>query len=161
MADDLSDSLDSLRYAVARPGTFTTNYPETTDDMLLQTLMDGFAEAQLMGLLGTYSVDEDGFVSPALTGGQVALVVLFAAVRFLRSELINRNTSVVYEAGSTHYETTQATNILRDILKALQVQKDAVTDALANGGTTGGAQAFYMADQYLARLWSSPVAVGW
>jgi hypothetical protein len=111
MADDLSDSLDSLRYAVARPGTFTTNYPETTDDMLLQTLMDGFAEAQLMGLLGTYSVDEDGFVSPALTGGQVALVVLFAAV--------------------------------------------------ANGGTTGGAQAFYMADQYLARLWSSPVAVGW
>jgi hypothetical protein len=142
MADDLSESLDSLRYLVARPGTF--------------------AEAHLEGLLLTYESDEDGIITPALSSGQVATVVLFAAVRFMRAELFNRNTSVTYKAGSADYETTQATNILRDILKALEAQKLRVINA---GASNGAGAAFYMADQYLARViddWS-PVHVitGW
>lgn len=160
MADDLTDSLDSLRYTVARPGLFATLYPETTDDMLTQVLCDGFAECQLMGLLSTYSVDEDGIVSGDLSGGQVAMVVLFASVRFIRAELLNRNTSVVYKAGSADYETTQATNILRDILKALQTQKDALITLLAVGGTGAAGTAFLMADQYLARICGTYAAIG-
>jgi hypothetical protein len=159
--DDLADATDSLRYLVARPGTFEDFYPETTDDMLIRVLIDGMAECQLMGLLLTNDSDDDGIVTPAISSGQAAMVTLFAAVRFLRAELINRNTQVVYEAGSTHYETTQATNILRDILKSLQTQKDAVI-ALIGAGT--GAAAFYMADQYLARIawdWHSDTVIGW
>lgn len=166
MADDLNDAIDSLRYMVARPGMFATLYPETTDDMILQVLLDGMAEAQMMGLLLQNTYTEDGFVSPSLAPGQVALVTLFAGVRFMRAELLNRNTSVVYEAGSAHYETTQATNILRDILKALETQKGTITAQLATGGTAFAGTAFYMADQYLARVWDSyhhagDVAVGW
>jgi hypothetical protein len=161
MADDLSESLDSLRFAVARPGTFTTFYPETTEDMLLQVLLDGMAEAQLEGLLLDYDADESGIVSPELTSGQVAVVVLFAALRFVRAELLNRNTSVVYKAGKADYETVQATNILRDIMKALQTQKDRVVTL---GAAAGAGAAFYMADQYLARIWDHGgqcEAVGW
>jgi hypothetical protein len=164
MADDLSDSLDSLRYLVARPGTFTTFYPETTDDMLLQVLVDGMAEAHLEGLLLDYESDEDGILTPALSSGQVALVTLFASIRFLRAELINRNTSVVYQAGSARYETTQATNILRDILKGLIAQKDRITEV---GASSGAGAAFYMADQYLTRAWANSgypgdvAVIGW
>jgi hypothetical protein len=118
MADDLSDSLDSLRYLVARPGTFTTFYPETTDDMLVSVLVDALAEAHLEGCCWTLPATRTASSPRPWPSGQVALVVLFAAVRFLRGELINRNTSVTYKAGSADYETTQATNILRDILKA-------------------------------------------
>lgn len=163
MADDLSDSLDSLRYLVARPGTFATFYPETTDDMLLQVLIDGMAEAQLEGLLLTYQSDEDGILTPELSSGQVALVVLFGAIRFLRAELINRNTSVIYQAGTARYETTQATNILRDILKGLIDQKNSV---ISVGASSGAGAAFYMADQYLSRAWDNfgypgNVMIGW
>jgi hypothetical protein len=158
--EELADAVDSLRYAVARPGTFADFYPETTDDMLLAVLIDGMAECQLEGLLLDYSADEDGILTPALSNGQAAMVTLFAALRFLRSELINRNTSVAYKAGSASYETTQATNILRDIMKALQAQKDRVVDL---GGSGGASSAFYMADQFLARLWDTgPLAyVSW
>ncbi len=160
--EDLADAVDSLRYLVARPGTFATFFPETTEDMLISVLLDGFAEAQLEGLLLDNVASDDGVIAPELDRGQAALVTIFAAVRFLRAELINRNTSVTYEAGKAHYETTQATNILRDILKALSGQKDRLVAAIG-GGLNGGGSAFYMADQYLARLVDTgdAVVVGW
>lgn len=166
MSDDLNDAIDSLRYTVARPGLFEILYPETTEDMLLQVLLDGMAEAQMVGCLLEYSYTEDGYVSPALSAGQTSLVTLFAAVRFIRAELLNRNTSVIYKAGSADYETVQATNILRDILAALTKQKDAIVTKLAEGGTAFAGTAFFMADQYLARVWDSyhaagEVASGW
>lgn len=149
MADDLSDSLDSLRFLVARPGTFSQFYPETTDEMVLQTLIDGLAEAHLMGLLMDTTSDEDGILNPPLASGQLALVLLFSAVRFLRSELINRNTTVRYKAGSAEYETSQGVNLLRDLLASLQKQLDKLID---NAEVAGGSAIFYMADQYLARV---------
>jgi hypothetical protein len=147
--DELADSVTSLKYLVARPGTFTAFYPETTDDMLLQVLIDGMAEAHLEGLLLTYDSDEDGLLDPALTSGQAALVVLFSAVRFLRAELLNRSTSVDYKAGTANYSATQATNILRDILKGLVAQRDATIRLMGSAGGAGAV--FAMADQYLAR----------
>lgn len=166
--DELADAVTSLQYLVARPGTFATFYPETTDAMVLQCLIDGMAEAHLEGLLLSYDADEDGVLTPALSSGQAALVTLFAAVRFIRAELLNRNTSVVYKAGSADYETTQATNILRDILKGLTGQRDKLIDAAAGGsGSDAGNVAFFMADQYLVRAWAPaylgglPAVVGW
>lgn len=161
--EDLGDAVDSVRFLVARPGTFEDTYPETTEDMLLQILIDSMAEAHLEGLLLTYESDADGILTPELSSGQSALIVLFAAIRFMRAELFNRNTQVVYKAGTAHYETTQATNILRDILKGLLAQKDRI---VAHGTVAGAGAAFFMADQYLARVWeinSSDVnvAVGW
>jgi hypothetical protein len=161
--EDLSEATESLKNLVARPGTFEIFYPETTDDMLAAVLMDGFAETQLEGLMADYAMDDDGFVTPEISRGQAALVALYAAVRFLRAELINRNTNEVYKAGSASYEYTQATNILRDILKGLLSQKDRVTAAIGAGGPGAAGAAFFMADQYLARQWeiTDPIAIGW
>ncbi len=145
----LADATDSVRFLVARPGTFGDFYPETTDDQVLGVLIDALGECHLEGLLMTYESDSDGLLTPELSSGQVATVVLFAAVRFMRAELFNRNTSVVYKAGTADYETTQATNILRDILKALEAQKLRV---IATGALSGGGAAFYMADQFLTRV---------
>jgi hypothetical protein len=151
MTAEMADLVESLRYLVARPGTFEQFYPETTDDALISCLCDGLAEAHLEGLLMAYDCDENGIVSPALSSGRAAVVVLFAGLRFIRSELLNRSEAVVYKAGSAVYEATQSTNILRDIMKALQAQKDRIVAKFADGGT-GGSSAFYMADQYLARV---------
>jgi hypothetical protein len=160
---DLSDSLDSLRYLIATPGTFTAAYPNTTDDMLLQVMMDGFAEAQLERIIpATYTMDEDGIVTPALTGGQIALVAIFASVRFLRVAFLNLNTAVTYKAGSAEYHTEQSGALLRDILADLRAQKDRLIAAAEGGtGSNAGNVAFFMADQYLARVCSGPLAVGW
>jgi hypothetical protein len=149
--DQLADAVDSLRFLVARPGTFTALYPETTDDMLLAVLIDGMAECQLEGLLLTYASDIDGLLTPALSNGQVAMVALFAAVRFIRAELLNRNTSVLYKGGTAEYQTSQSSNILRDILASLNAQKQRIIDT--SGGAGGADSAFYMADQYLGNLW--------
>lgn len=159
---DLSESLDSLRYLVAVPGGFTGSFPDTTEDMLIQVLSDAFAEAQLMGVFTQYEIDEDGIISPGLTPGEISLVTLFAAVRLMRSTLINTPMSVTYKAGSAEYSTTQSSSVLRDILADLIAQKKAILDLLADGGTAAGARAFYMADQYLARVCGyGEIVVGW
>ena len=159
--EELADAVDSLKYLVARPGTFGTLFPETTDDMLAALLLDGFAEAQLMGLLSDHVADEDGIVSPEIDSGQAALVTIFAAVRFLRAELINRNFEVTYKAGSAEYHTVQSSTLLRDILASLEGQKKTVIDT---GMLAGVSSAFYMADQYLARAYEmsgSAEVIGW
>lgn len=159
---DLSESLDSLRYLVAVPGGFASAFPDTDEQMLTQVLMDAFAEAQLMGVFTRHRIDEDGIVTPGLSPGEISLVTLFAGVRLMRSTLINTPMSVTYKAGSAEYSTTQSSSVLRDILADLIAQKKAILDLLATGGTTGGAQAFYMADQYLARVMGYGEAVaGW
>lgn len=170
MADtdtDLSESVTSFEYLVAVPGTFAATYPDTTDDMVTQVLMDAFAEAQLMGLLGTFAMDDGGVVTPALSNGQVALVVIFAAIRFMRIALGNASTSVTYKAGSAEYATSTSALLLRDILSDLNAQKNAIIATLSSGGTVAAGQAFYMADQFLARVaWDfyptyDFLAIGW
>lgn len=163
--DDLSESIASLRDLVATPGTFATFYPDTTAEDLLRVLEDALAECQLERMLRGHSV-EDGYVTPALSQGQVALVVIFAAVRFMRASLLNANASVTYKAGSAEYSTSTSASLLKAILDDLKAQKDRLIDAAAGGdGPGAGNVAFYMADQYLARVcadWSpQPVACGW
>ncbi len=160
-ATDLSEYLDSLRYLVAVPGGFSASFPDTTEDMLAQVMADAFAEAQLMGLFKNYELDED-IVTPELSGAQLSLVSLFAGIRLMRSTLINTPMSVTYKAGSAEYSRQQSSSVLRDILADLAAQKKAILALLGSGGTAQAGAAFYMADQYLARLWDdAPVSVGW
>lgn len=163
--DDLADAVPSLQYLVARPGTFTTFFPETTEDHLVSVLIDATAECHLEGLLLDIEADDDGLLTPAASSGQAALITLFAGIRFLRAELINRNTSETYKAGTASYEFVQATNILRDILKGLIAQKERAIDA-GSTGAVAAAAAFFMGDQYLARVYyddyaTSTALIGW
>lgn len=158
---DLADYTESLRNVIARPGTFADLFPETTDDGLVLVLQDALAECHLEQTLINYTSDANGLVRPTLTSGQAALVVLYGGVRLIRAELLNRVTNARYVAGPVSAETTYATNILRDIMKALQAQKDRVTAIQA---TSGASSAFYMADQYVFRAIGynpTPLALTW
>jgi hypothetical protein len=147
---DLAAYTQSLRNVVARPGTYADLFPETTDDLLVQVLADGLAECHLEATLLGYEADDNALVRPPLASGQVALVVLYAGLRLLRSELLNRVTSAKYVAGPVSADTTYATNVLRDIMKALEQQKERVTLLLS---TNTAATTFSMADSYAANNW--------
>jgi hypothetical protein len=145
--DTLEDLVPSLKNTVSRPGTFATFFPETTDDDLILVLRDGLAEAQMHGLQSDLVAEEDGTLSvdvPAAVGG---LILLFSAARLIQAELFNRVTNRRYRAGTAEFEETQATNILRDILKGIENRKTAIISELATGGGTG----FFMADAYGVR----------
>lgn len=147
---DLNDQVESLKRVVATPGTFTTYYPEATDDDLVAGLLDAFAEAQLDGffLSPVYVADEGGLVAPDLTLAECALVVLYAGARWVRAELLHRNTSTRYEAGGAVYETQQGTTVLAEILKEINAKKQEVLNRLQ---LLGAASAIYVADLYLAK----------
>ena len=150
---DLANYTDSLRNIVARPGTFLDLFPETTDDHLVAVLQDGLAECHLEQVLLNYESDDMGLVHPEMLSGETAMVVLYAGLRLLKAELFNRTTSAKYVAGPVSAETTQATNILRDIMKGLQEQKDRITKMLS---TAGAGAAFVMADSYMACAFNWP-----
>lgn len=146
---DLADSVDGLKRIMARPGTFASLFPETTDDDLADTMVDGLAHAQLDGLLNDYIYDDvAGEVGPDLTPAQIALVTMYAGATLLRAELLNRKTHRRYEASGAVFEEDQATNILRDLLKGLEGRINAI---IAVASDVGAGAAFYMADAYFIR----------
>ena len=144
---DLANYTDSLRNIIARPGTFDDLFPETTDDGLVSVLQDGLAECHLEATLMGYEADLNGAVRPLMTSGQVALVVLYGGIRLIRAELLNRVTSTKYVAGPVSAESMYATNVLRDVMKALETQKIRITALYASSGANA---AFYMEDLYMA-----------
>lgn len=149
---DLADAVDSLKNALAVPGTFADIFPDTTDDDLAAVLLDGFAEAQLYGFFSTYTATDEAVVTPNLTRREMSLIVLYTTVRVLRAELKNRKTHVRYEASGTVFEQDTAVGLLVALLKTYEDEKKTVTKA---GVTSGAGTAFYMADQYLERQYSA------
>lgn len=150
---DLAGYTESLRNVLARPGTFGDLFPETTDDGLIGLLADGLAECHLETTLSTFEADANGLVRPVMATGQIALVILYAGIRLIRGELLNRATSTKYVAGPVSAESTQSTNILRDVMKALEEQKIRITLLYASAG----AGAFFsMDDAYMANAFQVP-----
>lgn len=146
---DFGDYVDSLRAILARPGTFSDLFPETNDDGLIQLLRDGLAECNMEQLLVGYVSNINGIVRPEMPPGAAAMVVLFAGVRLVRSEILNRITSTKYVAGPVSAEQNYSTNILRDVAKQLEAQKLALIKVYST--SSAGAQ-FYMADAFIANL---------
>lgn len=144
---DLGVLVDALKRSVAVPGTFDAIFTETTDTDLEDTLLDAFAEAQLWGFFPTHDADDLGVVTPDLTRGEGALVVIFAMCRVLTAEIRNRKTHTRYEAGGAVFEQDQAGGLLIQLLKDYQLQKA----ELLKRGNVSAASAFYMADQYFLR----------
>lgn len=148
---DLADIVDSLKRAVAPPGEFVALFPSATDDDLIGTLSDGFAEAQLDGFFtaqydGAFALDVDaGTVSPDLTHAQAALVIIYAASRVITTRLLNLKTHTRYEARGAVYENDQASGLLVQLLKDFQARKLALQQKAQYAGTNA---AFMMADGY-------------
>lgn len=150
MTTDLSDYTDWLRRSVGTPGNFDALFPNTSDDDLIGVLEDSLGEAQMDGFLISPTLYEtlDGTVTPSLTRPQLALLMMYASVRFMRADLLNRKNRVHYEAGGAVYETEQAASIITELLKEATARKKEILLLQQNGA---GGTIFYMADAYLAK----------
>lgn len=148
---DLGDLVDSLKRAVAPPGEFATLFRSATDDDLIGSLMDGFAEAQLDGFFtpaysSLFTLDADaGTVTPDLSAAQSALVIIYTAHRVVTTRLLNLKTHTRYAARGAEVENDQAATLLVQLLKDFSARKAALQQKAAYSGVDA---AFTMADGY-------------
>ena len=158
---DLLDHVDSLKRLVAPPGEFVTLYKSATDDDLVGSLADGFAEAQLDGFFigptGNVIDVDQGTIAPDLSVPQARLVVLYATVALIQARLLNLKNQVRYEAKGAIYETTQNATILTTLLKQFSDRKAAIVLRMQ---TLGAGSAFTMADAYFIRATVNYVGLG-
>lgn len=138
---DLAELVESLKRAVAVPGTFFDVFPSTTDDDLTATLADAFAEAQLDGFLSTVELDlGTNITTPDLELSHQALVVIYAGYRILVNEVRNRKNRTNYVAGPVQAEEEQTASMLNEVLRQLgERKKDLVARAERGELYSGGA----------------------
>jgi hypothetical protein len=147
---ELETLVEGLKRELAVPGEFDASFPNTGDDDLLGSLMDGFAGAQLDGFFGDQSLDTaTAVVTPDMSAAGGALVIAYATERILLSKLRDLNSRTSYEAGPVKYEIEKSSNLLTEQMKYLRQRRlDLLAQALraARAGTT-----FYMTDAYATR----------
>lgn len=146
---DLADLVEAFKREVAIPGTFTADFPLTTDDDLEAALGDAFAMAQLDGFFPRVVLDVDVMsVSPDISNAGAALVVLYAGTRMIRQKLRNLGVNRRYKAGPTEYETSVAVGLLVQELKDLQLR---LTKLIDQAGGAGRATQVFVIDSYIGR----------
>lgn len=148
---DLNDWVDALKRAVAPPGEFDTLFTDSTDDELLGYLLDAFGECQLDGFFNanpSYVAADSGTVTPDLNRGQMALIIIYASVRIIQTQLMNMKNRQRYEAKGAVYETETGSNILTTTLKQLNDRKLEIIQRLR---TYTASAAFDMADGFFIK----------
>lgn len=122
---DLANLIEPLKRELAVPGDFETVFPNTGDDGLLDSLADGFAEAQLDGYFGDYTLDLETYLTtPDTSAAGGALIVLYSGMRIIRAQMRALNVSEKYQAGSTAYEISRSSMLLREELQYLIKRRD-------------------------------------
>lgn len=159
MATLLEDYVGALKRATAPIGQFAELFPESTDFELAEVMLDAFGMAQLDGFLRDFEADEDGEVTPDLSRGQGALLVMYATRQLLVNEIRNRKTRTRYEAGPVKAEEEQGASVL---VKLLDDLNERFKDLLAEARRGSHVTAVYMVDQYFVRATNhySPVHIG-
>ncbi len=153
---DLSSLVESFQREVAIPGTFETAYPDTSDDDLIATLADAFAQAQLDGFFPASVLDPlAGTVTPDLSVPASALIVIYAGMRWIRAELRTMNSNTRYKAGPVEYETSRPVQLLTQLLKDLTTRRDALLEAAQIGRSLD-----QVLDGYFGRVRSSNAYTG-
>ena len=146
----LADLVEALKREVAVPGTFDTVFPDTGDDDLIGSLADGFAECRLDGFFGGNSVDVTAnTISPAISSGAIALIVIYSGIRIIRSQLRNTNSHVKYEAAGAIYEVDTAASVLTQELKDFTDRKHNLLTLFLRQQRAG--QSVFVTDGYLTR----------
>ena len=124
---DLADLVDSLKREVAIPGTFSTVFPNTTDDDVTGALADGLAETQLDGWMPTLQLDLDtNLTTPDLSLAGRALVVIYAGIRIVRNQLQNMTAHVRYETRGNVFEQDRGAGMLKEALSDLSKRRQSL-----------------------------------
>lgn len=147
---DLSDYVAALKREVAVPGTFDGIFPDTSDDDLVGALEDGFSQAQLDGFFGTSELDTSlHVVTPGLSSGAGALVVIYSGERIIRAQLRNTANKQHYESAGSIYDIETSASILTEELKSIQKRKTDLLALILRQARSG--QAVYVTDGYIIR----------
>lgn len=148
---DLSDLVPALQREIAEPGQFATNFPGVTDGQLVGYLMDAFGQAQLEGYFGTSTLDvTNEAVSPDLSPGAQAFVVMISGERILTNRILNMRQAVRYMAGPVKYETENSASVMVQVLKDLRARRDRITQLAT--GVGGPGSPVYVLDQHADRI---------
>lgn len=153
---DMIDLVPALKREVAEPGMFATYFPGVSNQDLTPWLSDAMGQAQLEGYLTTYVLDADvaspatSSVSPDLSPGAQALVVLYAAERILTNRILNMRAALRTAAGPVKYEIENAQRVMQEVLKQLKDRRDRIT--IAATGVGGSHTGVYTRDQYAERV---------
>lgn len=162
---DLNDLVEPLKRELAVPGEYDTIFPNTSDDDLLNSLADGFSEAQLDGYFSDYTLDLETFeTDPDVSAGGGALIVIYAGMRIIRAQMRALTLTEKYQAGNVSYEVGRSANLLREELRYLEQRK---ADLVRQASNAGADTTQY--DNYFTRSavnWASvgglyPAELGW
>lgn len=151
----LADLVEAFKREVAVPGTFSTDFPETSDADLEDALADAFAQAKLDGFFGTVELDvATGVVTPDISLAAGALIVIYAGLRMTRQQLRVIKTVARYKAGPTEYETQQSAASLTEDLRQLERRRKDLLNQASRAGRGRGTT--FVIDAYEARgsAWS-------
>jgi hypothetical protein len=147
---DLSTLVEPLKRELAVPGEFPSVFPNTSDDDLTGKLGDAFAQAQLYGFFGAQVLDADAAtVTPGISSGGGAMVILYAAESVIRAQLRSLKTHEKYESAGSSYEVEQAATVLKAELDALRDRRNDLL-ALIQRQIRGG-RSVYVSDAYVTR----------
>lgn len=128
LGDD--ELIASYQREVAPLGQFDTLFPGVSADAITGALADGFGRAQLEGFFQEHSM-ADYTVTPDLSASELSLVVLYAGINHLRTQIANTENRALYEAGPVKYETERTASTLNALLRDAQDRANAVRAALA------------------------------
>lgn len=152
MTTQLTSLSASLKNAVAVPGSFDATFPDMGGGDILQSLMNGMAEAMLDGFFPGVDFTDQGVVDRDLTRPEGALIVIYSGAQIVSAQLRNLKASTRAKAGPVEFEQTTHASVLTAELKRLEARKKELREQASQAGA--GA-AFYMADRYMGEV------VGW
>ena len=142
MAVDLGEFVPALRREVSVPGQ-AGFLDGADDDDLIGSLVDAFWRARLDDFFVGFTCDEDGLITPMVTGGEdlprthVSVVVLYAGIKLLRNRILGLASTMRAKAGPVEYESSTSATVLTSLLSELQAtQKHLLDDVREEGGYT-------------------------
>lgn len=156
---DLADLVEPLKRELAVPGTFETTFPDTDDDALGASLLDGFSEARLQGFFSDVVLDVDtGETDLDLSLAGQALIVLFTASRIIRAQMRSLNTSEKYSAKTgTSFEIQKSATLLKG---ELDYMRDRINELVAAARAARAPLAVVL-DSYVSRAGAQLATAGY
>ncbi len=126
--------VEPLKRAVAPPGGFDAAFPDADDDTLVAYITDAYGEARLDGFFLEGSVDWlTGEFDPEITQGEAALVVIYASMNILGTQIRNTGTKSKYKAGPVEYETEFSAGVLQAAYAAMEARKLRLIKSISSG----------------------------
>lgn len=158
---DLTDLIPNLKARLSPPGS--DNYPNATSSQWTFQLLDAFWEAYLDGLIGPYTIDDDGIVTPTgsnttpISRAQQQIILFYVEIHLLTTNLQNLKTTFRAKAGPVEYETQQAATVLKALLDdASKRREELITNLRENPFITT-----VVIDNVIARTYAIAEGVSW